>query len=100
DQGQAELGAVLVEVAAVKQGREHVTDIVLGRGVGSDDLVEILAGTPRRLDGRPQSGRLRVWWQQRDQPTQPCQAGVVGRLAIIDRAADRRVHLGSAQVLV
>ena len=68
-------------------------------GSERDDRGDLRGGPRRGLDRDPVGRRLRVGGEHRDESAEPGEAGVVVRLAEVDRPADRRVHGGAAELL-
>ena len=62
-------------------------------GLGANNTVKILGGRAGGVIAVAATEAARVGGQQRDQPPQAGEASVVVGLAIVDRAADGRVHV-------
>ncbi len=99
----AVLGLVLGKRSPIHDAVQHVADFIVDPRIGADQVVQIRSRAAGRL-GLPTAvgghGHGRIGGFQPHQLADPLQTTLVVRLAIVDRAADPRVHLGPPQLFV
>ena len=98
EQGFAVFGAVFLEFACVHNARDDFAHVVLLRRFGGEDAVNFFASVARIARRRVAEGRsVRRAHLVHESPN-ALEARLVVFLAEIHRAADLRVHLGSAEI--